>query len=419
MPQAKVTSLFQSVSASTGCLVRKLNFLFAWAVIFSAASITTPIAHAQTLSTIYSFAGEPDGSTPYGPLIRDAEGNLYGTTGHGGADNAGTVFKIDNQGVETILHSFNGASNGGGPFAGLARDHEGNLYGTTGYGGAHNLGTVFKVSPTGEARVLYSFSGPPDGASPFAGVILDAQGNIYGTTSNGGTGSCPAVGQEGCGSVYVLTKSGNERVIYSFQGGESDGAFPNSLLVRGADGNFYGTTSTGGCLYSPTCGTVFRITKDGVEKVLHRFGGDNDGAGPNGVIFGPGGILYGTTYSGGGNDGGMVFGLTLAGAEIILYHFGSTSNDGINPGAGLLWYGGETFYGTTEMGGGPGCLTGCGTIFRVTTAGVETVVYSFSDNPSGGFIPFATVIRDPSGNLYGTTGEGGPTDNGTVFEVTP
>jgi len=189
--------------------------------------------------------------------------------------------------------------------------------------------------------------------------------------------------------------------------------------VRDAAGNFYGTTSTGGCLYSPTCGTVFRITKDGVEKVLHRFGGDNDGAGPNGVIFGPGGILYGTTYTGGGNQGGMVYALTLTGAEIILYHFGSTSNDGINPVAGLLWYGGGTFYGTTENGGGPGCLIGCGTVFKVTTAGVETVEYSFSSNPNGGFVPFAALIRDSAGNLYGTTGEGGPSDNGTVFELTP
>jgi uncharacterized repeat protein (TIGR03803 family) len=390
----------------------------AWAlpIIFSLAFASLPKAHAQTLVTLYNFAGEPDGSTPYASLIRDAAGNLYGTTGHGGATNNGTVFAIDSHGVETIIHSFSGPPDGGGPFAGLLRDTDGNLYGTTSYGGAHNLGTVFKITATGEERVLYSFSGP-DGDDPYGGLILDSQGNLYGTTLYGGAGYCPSVGKMGCGTVFVLGPSGREQVLYSFRGG-LDGAFPSSALVRDAAGNFYGTTQSGGCSDGANCGTVFRINTAG-EQVLHRFGGPNDGTGPNGVIFGPGGKLYGTTVSGGGHSLGTVFSLTPQGKEKLLYRFGSVANDGTYPAAGLVWDGAATFYGTTNEGGPPGCLIGCGTIFSVTTAAIETVLYSFGANGTGGFIPFAGFMRDPEGNLYGSTGEGGPTDNGTVFEFTP
>jgi uncharacterized repeat protein (TIGR03803 family) len=156
-----------------------------------------------------------------------------------------------------------------------------------------------------------------------------------------------------------------------------------------------------------------------VEKVLHSFGGPNDGTTPNGVIFGPGGNLYGITLSGGSHSLGTVFELTPRGNEKVLYNFGSGPNDGTYPASGLVWDGAATFYGTTEEGGVPGCLIGCGTIFGVTRAGVETLSYSFGSNGTGGFIPFAGLVRDPDGNLYGTTGEGGPTDNGTVFEFTP
>ena len=278
-------------------------------------------------------------------------------------------------------------------------------------------GTVFEITAAGEELVLHSFKGP-DGSGPYAGVTLDPQGNLYGTTVFGGAGSCPSVGDEGCGTVFVLTPGGTERVLYSFQGGEADGNFPSSTLVRDAAGNLYGTTTSGGCPFELNCGTVFEILKGGGETVLHRFGGSRDGTGPNGVIFGPGGNLYGTTVSG-GRSYGTVFELTLAGVEKVLYSFGSFADDGTNPEAGLLWDGVGTFYGTTETGGTPGCLNGCGTIFRVTTAGRERVEYSFGDSSTGGFIPFAALIRDNAGNLYGTTGEGGPSNAGTVFKFTP
>jgi uncharacterized repeat protein (TIGR03803 family) len=375
-------------------------------------------AQAQDLTTMYNFAGSPDGSIPYAPLIRDAAGNLYGTTGTGGATNAGTVFEINNQGVETILHSFGGPPDGGGPFAGLVRDREGNLYGTTSYGGAHNLGTVFEFTAAGQERVLYSFKGP-DGADPTSALILDPQGNLYGTTVSGGAGPCPGIeSKKGCGTVFVVTPAGAEHVLYSFQGG-SDGQYPSSSLVRDAAGNFYGTTQAGGCTDGQTCGTVFQVRTDGIEKVIHRFGGPNDGTGPTGVIFGPRGNLYGTTISGGTHSLGTVFEVAPTGDERLLYSFGGFTNDGTVPEGALLWDGVATFFGTTQTGGTPGCLNGCGTIFKVNTAGVATVEYSFGSNSSGGFIPLAGLIRDPNGNLYGTTAEGGTVGDGTVFEFTP
>jgi uncharacterized repeat protein (TIGR03803 family) len=417
MPHVAALTLVPPLTATTIRSVSVASFVWACAIVFSIAYAVAPTAaRAQNPTTIYSFAGSPDGAVPYAPLIRDAQGNLYGTTGDGGI--AGTVFKIDSQGVETLLHSFGGPPDGGGPFAGLVRDSKGNLYGTTSYGGSHNLGTVFEITSAGEERVLHSFK-RPDGATPFGGLTLDPEGNLYGTTVYGGAGSCPYVGTEGCGTVFVLTPEGIERVLYSFQGGEADGNFPSSTLVRDAAGNLYGTTTSGGCPYELNCGTVFEILKGGGEKVLHRFGGSNDGTEPNGVIFGPGGNLFGTTVSGGDHGLGTVFGATLMGDEKVLYSFGGFTNDGTSPGAGLLWDGASTFYGTTEAGGTPGCLNGCGTIFKVNAAGEETVEYSFGSVSTGGFIPFATLIRDKAGNLYGTTGEGGPSDNGTAFRFTP
>ncbi len=416
MPQF-VSPALQTLTNVSGRLLGAARFMWACALVFSIAYAVTPTsARAQTLTPLYNFAGSPDGAIPYAPLVRDAQGNLYGTTGGGGS--AGTVFKIDSQGMETILHSFTGPPDGGGPFAGLVRDTKGNLYGTTTYGGAHNLGTVFEITAAGEELILHSFKGP-DGRDPFGGLTLDPEGNLYGTTNVGGAGSCPYVGTEGCGTVFVLTPGGTERVLYSFQGGEADGNFPNSTLVRDAAGNLYGTTSSGGCPYELTCGTVFEILKTGGEEVLHRFGGsNNDGIQPNGVIFGPGGNLYGTTASG-GLSFGTIFEVSPAGDEKVLYSFGAVANDGTYPEAGLLWDGAGTFYGTTNAGGTPGCLNGCGTIFKVNTAGEETVEYSFGGTTDGGYIPYAPLIRDKAGNLYGTTAAGGPSDDGTVFEFTP
>ena len=182
-----------------------LAYLLAIAVACLLAGALSQPANAQTLTTVHSFAGNPDGALPTAKVIRDSDGNLYGTTTWGGATNYGTVFKINSQGVETILHMFAGDPDGSVPWAGLVRDAQGNLYGTTTGGGTFNLGAVFKITKEGKENVLHSFSGSPDGASPWAGLVLDAEGNVYGTTWYGGTGSCKAGnGATGCGTGGIL-----------------------------------------------------------------------------------------------------------------------------------------------------------------------------------------------------------------------
>jgi uncharacterized repeat protein (TIGR03803 family) len=213
-------------------------------------------------TTLYTFTGGADGAVPVGGLVQDSAGNLYGVTGSGGnlscndGYGCGTVFEVDAAGKETVLYSFIGGNDGTFP-VGLIRDQEGNFYGTTSEGGTFNNGTVFKLDTGGQENVLYSFSGGADGGQPVAGLVLDAAGNIYGTTEFGGAGTC------GCGNVFMLDTSGKETVLHSFTWG-ADGALPVAGVVLDASGNIYGTAILGGdlsCGYNGEgCGTVFKIT---------------------------------------------------------------------------------------------------------------------------------------------------------------
>jgi uncharacterized repeat protein (TIGR03803 family) len=238
---------------------------------------------------LHSFAGPPsDGVYPTAGLIKDTAGNLYGTTFGGGAYSAGTVFKLTG-GTETVLYSFTGGSDGGSPEAGLIADDGGNFYGTTDKGGSYGTGTVFKVAPDATETVLYSFCPVfcPDGSYSAGGVIMDGDGNLYGTTHLGG--------KDGFGTVFKLASDGTETVLHYFTGG-SDGAFPYSDLIADKSGNLYGTTIGD----SSNKGTVFKVEPGGTEKVLHTFDGGRGGAHPYaGLIIGTTGDLYGTTYSGG------------------------------------------------------------------------------------------------------------------------
>lgn len=383
---------------------------------------TPQSASAQTLTTVYNFAGDPDGSGPGANVIRDAAGNLYGTTVFGGTNN-GTVFKIDAQGNESILHTFTGIPDGSQPWADLVRDEQGNLYGTTSGGGAFNYGVVFKIDNTQKESVLYSFSGPPDGATPLSGLTLDSKGDLYGTTFFGGTGKCPRAQYGGCGTVFKLSRDGTESVLYSFAGG-TDGALPVGVLLRDSQGNLYGTTENGGAADCPDsslpgCGTIFMLSATGTETILHSFSGaPNDGEAPvGGVTVGVGGNLYGTTFVGGTCNYGTVFELTRSGAEKLLYSFGGVINDGEAPEGGLVADPRGNLYGTTEQGGGTGCAgSGCGALFRVTPAGKE-ISLPFNTGPAG-CVPFASLIRDATGNFYGTTSNCG-LGYGTVFKLTP
>lgn len=252
-------------------------------------------------TVLHNFTNGADGGNPYGGVVFDAKGNLYGTANSGGAYGAGVVFKIDSSGNETVLYSFTGGSDGGFPLCALLRDAAGNLYGTAQVGGSSGAGVVFKIDASGNETVLYGFTGGADGGYPIAGVIRDSAGNFYGTTNGGGA--------SGAGVVYKLDSSGNETALYSFTGGD-DGGFPLWVtLARDAAGNLYGTTPAGG---SAGAGVVFKVTATGLETVLHAFTGGNDGSTPfAGVVLGPDGNLYGVTPFGGQSNAGLVFEIKL------------------------------------------------------------------------------------------------------------
>jgi uncharacterized repeat protein (TIGR03803 family) len=238
-------------------------------------------------TVLHSFAGDPDGQYPLAGLAQDAKGNFYGVTTLGGSFGNGVVFKLDKTGKETLLYTFTGGVDGGVPlyYGSLVMDEAGNLYGTTQGGGA-GYGTVFKVTGKGEETVLHSFTGPPDGAAPFAGLVRDARGNLYGTALGGSSGN---------GVVFKVDKTGKETVLYSFTGG-ADGGNPFENLALDAKGNLYGTTEVGG---SSGLGTVFKVSNKGKETVLHSFTGGADGRIPfTALIWDTQGNLYGTTEQG-------------------------------------------------------------------------------------------------------------------------
>jgi len=336
-------------------------------------------------TVLHSFAGNlDDGGTLNANLIMDASGNLYGTTYQGSAPSgAGTVFRLDPAGNETILHRFTGGSDGAHPESGLIMDAEGNLYGTTFDGGAYGIGAVFKLDPSGNETVLHSFTGGSDGWMPYAGLIMDDQGNLYGTTFSS---NAPA---QGNGVVFKLDPAGSETVLYTFTGGR-DGAWPFAALIMDTARNLYGTTYVGGnlnCTSSQGCGTVFKLDPSGNETVLHSFTGSGDGGFPEGsLIMDQHGNLYGTTASGGTYDFGTVFKLDPSGNETVLYSF-TGGNDGMHPLGGLVMDAANNLYGTTSGGGAfNNCYGTCGTVFKLaiqTKAASTTTSLASSLNPAG------------------------------------
>jgi len=376
-------------------------------VVLGQGVVATPSAEAQgTLTVLYSFgsSGNADGFTPQGGLLRDPAGNLYGTTYHGGArrcgfgDGCGTVFRLDTTGREAVLYRFSRVSDGLYPLAGLVRDAAGNLYGTANQGGASNWGTVFKLDTTGSVTVLHSFTGGTDGSFPGAGLIWDAAGNLYGTTSAGGASNG--------GTVFKLDATGTETVLYSFTG--MDGKNPVAGLVRDAAGNLYGTTQLGGAF---DLGTVFKLDTTGVETVLHSFHGRDGGYPYCSLVRDAAGNFYGTTNGGGASGQGTVFKVNGTGRETVLYSF-TGQLDGEYLYAGLVRDPAGNLYGTTYAGGD----SKVGTVFKLDTTGAETVLYSFTGGADGSS-PQAGLIRDAAGNLYGTTVGGGTFGGGTVFKL--
>ncbi len=357
-----------------------------------------------------------DGDFPAANLI-EVNGALYGTTLYGGNPkgigcdpSCGAVFSISTTTDKArVLYSFGGQSDSHWPKAGLT-NVRGTLYGTTLNGGEYDFGTVFSLTTTGTETVSYSFHGKPDGAVPYAGLI-NVNGTLYGTTYQGGAYNG--------GTVFRISR-GKEAVLHSFSKG-SDGAFPYASLID-VNGLLYGTTYFGG---AHKAGTVFRISTSGTEQVLYSFRNKGaDGYNPAAGLVELGGILYGTTLNGGAyqngsaNGGGTVFSITTTGVETVLHSF-SSNPDGASPVAGLIAVKG-TLYGTTELGG---VHVNGGTVFSITTTGVETVLHSFAPNSGpptehGGTNPVASLI-DLNGTLYGTAYADGKYRGGTVFALTP
>jgi uncharacterized repeat protein (TIGR03803 family) len=419
-----------SVSCAFGCSL-------ALGMVMQPASV-----QAGGYQQLWSFQGsaDADGSSPFHGLL-SYKGNFYGSTAGGGTYGAGTIYELLSQGGETLLYSFTGGSDGASPGGPPVVDSKGNLYDAAFVGGSGGCsggcGTVFKLTPNGTFTLLYTFQGGNDGDQPWAGVTMDTKGNLYGTTAFGGGGSCSFSGNPpGCGTVFEITPKGEEKVLYAFKGG-ADGAEPYSNLVVDSSGNFYGTTSyggTGSCSYSgqpPGCGTVFKLAPDGKETVLYSFCSQSncsDGAVPFFVtpIMDKGGNLYGTTQFGGGNcelSCGTVFKLAPDGTETVLYSFCSQSkcSDGRRPWAGVISDRKGNLYGTALYGGDTGCKgLGCGTVFKLAPDGTETVLHTFAGKNDGAN-PVAPLIA-VSGNLYGVATAGGGSKNckggcGNAFEV--
>jgi uncharacterized repeat protein (TIGR03803 family) len=293
---------------------------------------------------------------------------------------------------------------------------DGKLYGETEYGGSSGDGAIFEIGATGTERIVYSFKGGTDGATPILGTLVDAGGTLYGTTSAGGDSECSVQNSVGCGIVFSVTPSGTEKVLYRFSG-KPDGAIPIGSLID-LNGTLYGTTSFGG---AHNAGSVFKMSASGTERILYSFKGFPDGQNPYAGVTESGGTLYGTTAFGGAyDDSGTVFSVSASGTERVLHSFEGYP-DGADPFASLIVVDG-LLYGTTQFGGksGDDCtghgVPGCGIVFSITTAGSQKVIYRFRGEPDGSN-PWASLIYQ-SGEFYGATVSGGADDEGSVFSLT-
>jgi uncharacterized repeat protein (TIGR03803 family) len=371
----------------------RIDWLFVVLVLFTSA------AHGQaTYKVLYNFgikSGDPWNPQNSGIIAQGRDGKLYSTANQGGAKGgSGAVFKITPAGMLTVLHTFSG-TDGLGPSAGLTLGTDGNFYGTTS-GGGFQLGTIFKITAGGSLTTLYSFTNGADGSAPTAPPIQGIDGKFYGTASNGNQG------KGFYGSVYKVTSSGTFTVLHSLT--FDDGAFPFAPLVQGTNGNFYGTTLQG----SPNNeGTAYKITPSGEFGVLFNFDGTHGHQVAAPLVQGSDGNFYGTTVAGGTNDVGVVFKITPTGAITVLHSF-TGSGDGADPYGGLVQATDGNFYGTTSMATGS---SGCGTIFRISSAGKFKTLYTFPSDGSKGCNPQDTLLQHTGGILFGDTFRGGTGNN--------
>jgi len=396
----------------------KIHALLFAAMLALVLAVTAP-AQAQHFHVLHEFTNTPDGAAPQGALVRDQAGNLYGTTTFGGPSSAGTVYKIDPTGQETVLFAFD-ITNGAAPRSAMILDGAGNLYGTAG-AGPNDEGVIFRVSPSGEQTVLFDFPEKTgiDPINPNGSLIMDSRGNLYGATLLGGNGNCIL----GCGSIYRLDRGGNARMLYQFKGG-SDGLSPLGSLVADANGNLYGVAQVGGDFNCSNpefagegCGTVFRLARNGTFTVLHAFHGGADGEIPQaGLLFNTvTGNLYGAASGGSksGDGDGVVFQISSKTGYTVLHRFKGT--DGRTPNGELTFDETGNIYGTTQAGGSQGF----GTAYVMNPAGRLKVLHNFTGGMDG-LGPLGGLLRDPAGNLFGTTVKNllETQKNGDVFVIT-
>ena len=407
---------------------------------FGAFSILSLVGIAHTVlaqnpaaeKVVFNFTA----TTGYYPsgVIRDAIGNLYIATELGGnnqdcTDGCGNILKLSHPaGKATVLYTFGPSGEGleGPNPSGLVRDAMGNLYGATAYGGTtFYAGTVFKLTPSGKKETLHNFAGGDDGLQPLGGVTIDSAGNLYGTTEYGGGTGC---GGSGCGVVYEVTPSGSETILYSFTGG-IDGAQPQASPILDASGNLYGTALEGGDLTCPLesgigCGTAWKLDTSGNLTVLYSFTGSTDGAAPGaGLTMDSSGNLYGDAVAGGDLSCdppvgcGVVFEINSSGNFAVLHTFTGGPDDGEAPFATLLRDTNGNLYGTTVEGGNQFCESGCGIVFKLNASGNETILHAFTGGTTDGEYPVGPLITNGTATLYGTTGYGGLANGGVVFAV--
>ncbi len=374
-------------------------------MMFCAAAVIA--STAQTLTALVSFDGT-NGAAPSASLIQASDGNLYGTTEYGGPisgceggfNPCGTVFKITLSGTLTTLHTFV-YSDGAFPVSPVVQGSDGNFYGTNqGEGDSGGAGAIFKMTPSGTLTVLQS-------VGSVAGLVQGSDGSFYGTTPRSYTN----------GTVFKITASGTLTTLHTFNG--TDGNNPQAGLILATDGNFYGTTYSGGTssYCGGGCGTVFKMTPGGSLTTLHSFTGTDGYDVQAGLVQGRDGNFYGTTGPGGAHNDGEVFKITPSGTLTVLYSFCSQTGctDGAYPRAALMQATDGNFYGTTSAGG----ANSQGTVFAITPGGSLTTLYSFCAQTgcADGASPIGGVIQASDGNFYGTTNAGGASGVGTVFKL--
>jgi uncharacterized repeat protein (TIGR03803 family) len=402
-------------------LIGRASCVLALLAVGFGARIASAQSDGVTFTTLRSFDYE-DGARPTTGLVQATNGDLYGPT-QIGPNHTGTIFKITPDGTLTTVYVFcpsgDSCEDGKYPLAGLVQTANGDLYGTTYLGGEHAHGTVFKITLSGMLTTLYSFcsiGNCTDGAGTYGALVRGTDGDFYGTTVGGG-----AYGF--FGTVFKMTPTGTLTTLHSFCSQAfpcADGQGPAAGLVQASNGDFYGTTTDGG---ANNAGTVFKITPTGTLTTLHSFcsqSGCTDGSLPYGLVQATDGDLYGITTDGGANSDGTVFKITPSGTLTTLYSFCSQSGctDGEGPSAGLIQATDGDFYGTTFLGGASNssCQFGtCGTVFKITPGGALTTLHTFDS--SDGANPQGVLVQDTEGTFYGTTAWGGANGYGTAFSL--